>query len=476
MAGVRSIFDIGKGSLVASELALQTVSQNIANVDTPGYSREEAVLQTSTPMPSPVGLLGNGVKVTEVRRFVDNYLNDTIQQKNTDVQFQQTSEQYLQQMESVLNEDNSQLTQTITGFFNAWQDLSTDPASVPPRVSVEAQGENLARSVRSVYTDLRGLQNEINNTVGQEVDNINTITTTLADINQRIAVGGQDGGKANDYLDQQTELLKELSGKLGIVSFKDNLGRVTVLTANGNALVDEYSHWNLQVSDPGATGSFRVNWEDSSGNLSDITSSVTNGTLGSLLHERDVDAQGFIDQLNALAQTITTQVNQIHQTGYNLNQATGVAFFKPLTQNYAANMDVSDDVKNDVNNIASTSSLDQPTNNDIALGIAGLANGNLPFTVNGSTTQTTPADYVSAMVSQVGELTQNAQDLATYQTNTMNVLTKQQQAVSGVSLDEELTNLMQYQRAYQASAKLISTADDFLVTVLNMVNVTATTA
>lgn len=467
MAGVRSIFDIGVGALTASQLSLQTVSNNVANVNTPGYSREEAVLDTAPPMPSPVGLLGNGVKMSEVRRFTDQYLDDTIQKKNSDLQFQQTSEQYLQQIQTILSEDNSQLTTNLTGFFNAWQDLSTDPASVAPRVAVEQQGENLASSVRTVYGDLTGLQSEINNTVGQEVDNVNKLTSTLADLNQRISDGGTDG-QANAYLDQQTALLKQLSGELGIVSFKDNLGRVTVLTSNGNALVDGTNHWNLQVSDPNATGSFRVNWEDSNGNLSDITTKITNGTMGSLLHERDVDAQSFIDQLNAVAQTITTQVNQIHQTGYNLNQTTGVAFFKPLTQNYAADMAVSDDVKADVNNIASTSSLDQPTNNDIALGIAGLANG--------STTQTTPGDFVSSMESRVGELMQNAQDLVTYQTNTMSVLTQQQQAVSGVSLDEELTNLMQYQRAYQASAQLISTADNFLTTVLNMVGTaTATT-
>ena len=180
---------------------------------------------------------------------------------------------------------------------------------------------------------------------------------------------------------------------------------------------------------------------------------------GGLLNERDVDAQGFIDQLDALAKTIMTQVNDIHESGYNLNQTTDIAFFKPLTQNYAADMDVSDEIQNDVNNIAATSALDRPTDNDIALGIAGLGETNLSFTVNSSTLRARPVDFVSSMLSSVGQLTKNAQDLVTYQTNTMSVLTQQQQAVSGVSLDEELTNLMQYQRAYQASARLISTAD-----------------
>ena len=473
MAGLGSIFEIGKSALLANELTLQTVSHNTANVNTPGYSREESILQTATPDASSAGLIGNGVTVAQVRRFVDNYLNDTIQKKNTDLQYQTTSAKYLQQMESVLNEDNSQLTTNLNGFFNAWQDLSTDPTSVSTRVTVEAQGENLADSISSVYGDLSGLQGEINSSVAQEVDNINRITTTIASLNQSISVASADG-QANDYLDQRTELLKELSGEMGIVSFQDNKGNITVLTADGRSLVDGNNHWNLQVSDPNHTGSFSVNWADSKGNLSDITSDMKAGTLGSLLHERDVDAQGFIDQLNALAQTITTQVNQIHETGYNLNGTTGIAFFKPLTQDYAADMAVSDDVKNDANNIASTSSLDQPTNNDITLGIAGLAQSNLPFTVNGTTTQTTPVDFVSSMYSSVGQLAANAQDLVTYQTNTMSTLTQQQQSVSGVSLDEEITNLMQYQRAYQASAKLISTADDLTVTMLDMVGTTTT--
>ncbi len=263
--------------------------------------------------------------------------------------------------------------------------------------------------------------------------------------------------------------MKELSGKLNIVSFEDKDGRITIMTADGKSLVDGYYHWNLKVSDPDSTGDFHVNWEDSSGKLTDITSSLTSGSVGALLHERDVDAQGFLDQLDALAKTIMTSVNDIHESGYNLNGTTGIAFFKPLAGDYAAHMDLSDEVRNDVNNIASTSSLDRPTDNDIALGIAGLGDANLSFTVNGTTQLGRPVDFVASMLSRVGELTKNAQDLVTYQTNTMTVLTQQQQAVSGVSLDEELTNLMQYQRAYQASARLISTADELLLTVLGMV-------
>ena len=468
MSGIRSILDIGKGALSANELALQTLSHNIANVDTPGYSREAIVLKTALPEPSAAGMLGNGVRVEEVRRFVDNYLNGAINSKNTDLQFQKTAEQYLGQMESILNEDNAKLTQNLSGFFNAWQDLSTDPTSIPARVALEAQAENLSRSIQSIYGDLSNLQQQANNSIAQEVENVNRITTAIADLNQRISEAGKDG-QANDYLDQRAELLKELSGEMGIVSFQDQFGNITVLAANGKPLVDGNKHWNLKVSDPHSVGLYQVNWEDSNGKLSDITSDVQNGTLGALLYERDVDAKTFIGQLNALAETLITRVNAIHQTGYNLNGTTGTAFFKPLTQDYAARIEVSNEVQNDVGNIAATSSLERPTDNDITLAMAGLADTNLPFVVDGNTTWARPVEFVSAILSSVGQLTRNAQDLVTYQSNTMNVLTAQQAAVSGVSLDEEITNLVQYQRAYQASARLISAADDCLVTLLGMV-------
>jgi flagellar hook-associated protein 1 FlgK len=465
VAGVRSIFDIAKGALTANQLALQTVSHNIANVDTKGYARQEAVLEESMPLPSPVGLLGNGVKVIEVRRYIDKYLENTIVKKRTDLEFQKTSGKYLEQMEGILNEDNSKLTENMTQFFNAWQELSTDPSGIPARIALLTRGENLARGIRTVYRDLRGLQSEINQTIGQEVDSINRITTSIADLNQRIFDGAGDG-EANDYLNRRTELLKELSGKLEIVSFEDNFGRITVMTGKGKALVDGLNHWNLQAHDPQGTGFSRIAWEDSGGNLSDITSDIESGTLGALLTERDVHAEEFIDQLNGLAQTIMNVVNQTHEAGYNLNQTSGISFFKPLTQSYAADIDVSAEIKNDVNNIASTSSPDRPTDNDIALQIAALGEADLTFTANGTTVTTTPAHFVSSILAGVGELTRNSIDSEEYQQNTMNLLEKQREGVSGVSLDEELTNLMQYQRAYQAAARLITVADELLVTLM----------
>ncbi|MBP1731160.1 MAG: flgK [Deltaproteobacteria bacterium] len=465
MAGIRSIFDIARGALTASQLSLQTVSHNIANVNTKGYARQEAALEEAMPLPGPVGYLGNGVKVSQIVRYVDKFIEATIAQKNTDLEFQKTSEKYLQQMEGVLNEDNAKLSANVTAFFNAWQELSTDPASITPRTALLTAGENLARSIRTVYQDLRGLQQEIDHTVAQEIENVNRITTTIAELNQRIFDGGMVGD-ANDYLNQRQELLNELSGKLDVVAFEDEFGRLTVLTGKGKTLVDAFNHWDLKAYDTEGEGFYRICWEDSQGNLADITADVDQGTLGALLTERDVNAEDFVAQINALAKTITEEVNRIHEGGYNLNFTTGISFFRPLTQNYAAQMDVSDDIKDDVMNIAATSSPDRPTDNDIALALAALGTADLAFDVNGNVVNTTASEFVASMLSRVGALTRNATDLVEYQQNTMDLLSKQREAVSGVSLDEEMTNLIKFQRAYEAAARLITVADEMLQTII----------
>lgn len=466
MSGIRSVFDIAKGALSANQLALQTISHNVANIDTKGYARQQAVLEEAMPQPSPVGLLGNGVNVNQIRRYIDKFLENTITKKRTDLEFQKTSEKYLEQMEGILNEENSKLSENITQFFNAWHELSTDPSSIPARTALLTRGDNLGRCIRTLYRDLRELQRQMDHTIEQEVGSINRITTELAELNQRIFDGGA-AGQANDYLNKRGELLKELSGKIDIVSFEDDFGMITVMTAKGKVLVDGSNQWNLRTHDPDLTGFSRIAWEDAAGNLSDIGSDIESGSLGALLTERDIHAEGFVGQLDALAQTLVDSVNELHEAGYNLNQTTGISFFKPLSRYYAANIDVSAEIKNDVNNIAATSSPDRPTDNDIALEIAALGDADLTFTANDTTVTTTAAHFVSSILAGVGELKRNAADSVEYQDGTMNLLDGQREAISGVSLDEEMTNLIQYQRAYQAAARLISAADELLQTLID---------
>ena len=170
---------------------------------------------------------------------------------------------------------------------------------------------------------------------------------------------------------------------------------------------------------------------------------------------------GSIDDL---AQSIMTEVNGVHSTGYNMNGTTNINFFANLTQNFAAAMDISDEVKTDVMNIAVTSSASNPSNNDIALAIADLGIGSV--TISGQ--DTTYVDFTASTSSRIGSLSQNAQNLSEYHQNLMTSVEKQRDSVSGVSIDEELSNLIKYQYAYQAAARLINAADVLMNSLLEI--------
>lgn len=463
---ITSILNIAKNSLLATQTSIQTTSHNIANVNTKGYSRQEAVLEEATPIPTDIGFMGDGVRVKGIIRYADKHLENVIADKNSSLDQYETVEKYLTRIESVYNDNNSQLSSKISQFFNGWHDLSTDPTSVPVRTNIAMKGENLARTIRDMYDELKGLQLELDNNITREVGEINNLLKSIAELNNKVFQGGISGGEAGDYMDQRAELFKSLSGKMDVMSVEDPHGRLTILTGQGKVLVDGNQHWDLAAIQNGQTGFQDVAWTDSSGNKVDITGEIRAGKLKALMDTRDSTiGDTLIGDLDELARSLMTEVNQIHRGGVNLNGTTDVPFFTVLTGDYAKDMRVNQTVAGDVRNIASTSSALNPTDNDIAVAMAAL--GEQTLSINGM--PTTFGGYVASMVSDVGQLTSNAKDAAEYERDTMQIMEKQREAISGVSIDEEMANLIKFQHAYTASARLFTIADKLFETLVNMV-------
>lgn len=461
---IGSIFNISRNAMSVSQAAIQVTSSNIANVNTTGYARQGLAIEAAQPVAINNELLGSGVTSNGTIRYYDRYLEEAIREKNSDLNQQDTVNTYFQRIQSVLDENNSNLSTSITAFFNAWNDLSADPTSVAVRTTVGASGESLAKTVRSVYSGLADIQKEADQDMGEQVGEINTMLSSLADLNQKIFESNATEGGAGDLITQQTELVKELSAKIDITSVEDQYGRLTIMTGKGRILVDGNKTWDLGVRQNETTGFNDIAWIDGSGNAYDITNDIGNGSLKALVDVRDQYlGNGFIKDVNELAKALITQTNSIHETGYNLNGTTNTPFFEDLTGDYAKNMDLSTAIKNDTKNIAATSSTSTPTGNDVALGLAALGEGNV--VINGG--QTTFASYVSSIVGHVGELTKNAKAMYDYEQNTMTVMEKQRESVSGVSIDDEMANLMKFQYAYQASARLFTVADQLFQTLLD---------
>ena len=463
---IASILNIARSAMFAQQASIQISSNNIANVNTKGYCRLDPDLREAPLIPTDYGLLGNGVEIAGFIRYFDKFLETSIAQRNTDLQEQKTSVTYFERIESILNEDSSRLATNVTEFFNSWQELSADPANLARRTSLVAKGENLARTIRNIYSELNGLQRELDQQVQGEVDEINRLTASIADFNQKIIeLGSASQGEASDYLNQRAELLKELSGKMKVVSFEDQAGGLTVLTENGRTLVDRTSSWKLRTQADPDTGFRNIAWEDGTGNLSDMTGAISSGRLKALLDMRDQHlGNGFIADINNLAQTIITEVNSRHMEGYGLNGARGIAFFAQTTSDFARNMNLSVEVKTDVQYIAAASSAEDSSGNDNALRIASLIDADLM--IGGENTRF--STYISTVMSNIGDLTKNAQDLSDHQESAMTIMEQQRESRSGVSIDEELTKLMKYQYAYQAAARLISIADEMFQSILSV--------
>ncbi len=461
---ISSIMNIAKNALFATQTAIQVTSHNISNVNTKGYARQEAVLNEATPLPTEIGLLGNGVVASRVIRYYDKYLEKQIMGQNTDLEQQVVYQKYFERIEGVLNEDNSKLTENIVDFFNQWQELSVDPQSVAVREGIVAAGKNLSSSIRNIYTSLKNLQIELDSGLKEEVTEINGILSSIASLNGRIFEGGIGGSEANDYIDQRNELLKELSGKMDVTTFEDQYGRTTVLTSKGKSLVDGERCWQLETTKNDDTGFWNVSWKDSSGNLTDITDHIQGGTLRGLIEMRDEYAVDFINDINDLAQGLIEHVNSIHTTGVDLYGDSGIHFFSNINADYAKDIDLSADIKSDSKHVSAFSDPANPTDNDIALLIGALVDEKIFDNGNA-----TAVNYTASLVNKVGQLTKGAKYMAQYDKDTMAILEKQREEVSGVSIDEEMANLIKFQYAYQAAARLISVADEMFQSILGAV-------
>ncbi len=460
---ITSVLTIAKSAIFAQQAAIQTASNNIANTNTTGYIRQETVLSESTSSETAYGLAGNGVTVTEIAACYDKYLEASVAEQNCSSEEWQVYESYFGRMESILDEDTTSLTACITDFYNAWQALATDPTNSTMRIEVVTAGENMCQAIRDIYGELKDLQTELDDKVAQTVGSVNDILDSIAEINGEMYKSGTD---SSTLLGQRTALIKELSGIMDIQYFEDSNGGLTVMTSDGKLLVDGVNATSLSA-EKSTEGVYRVNWVSASGTEVDITEDISGGSLKSLIDLRDNQVTAFIDDINDLAGSLANEVNSIHSTGYTATGVTGINFFQSTTttQDYAAIMDISDEVAASVDYVAATNSAGSTSGNETALAIAEL--GSASVTIDGKST--TYTDYCTSILSEIGGLSENAQNVSEYHQALLSTVETQRDSVSAVSTDEEMINLVKFQYAYQAAARLLTTADELLSSLLEAI-------
>lgn len=426
--------------LVAQQSALNVTSHNIANANTVGYSRQQAVFSASDPLQvvdgaklSTLASMGTGVDVQSFSRIRDQFLDLQYRAQNMVLGQQTTTSDAMSQVETALQEPGSNgLSAQLAKFWSAWSDLANNAGSSGARQALYQQANTVAETLHSLDAQLTNASTQASaeyTSLTQAGGEIAQEAAQIANLNSAIKTAVAAGDHPNDLMDKRDQLLDKLSG-LAQISVTD-LGNGSIQVSFGDAanpLVDDGT----------------VNWPQSINNAGPPPTS-SGGKLGAL---NDIfKTGGTIDSLRAdlnnVAKTLATQVNAIHNDG----TPTGVDFFNVTSGSEAATIAV--------NVTAATIVASSTTGTgDVAAQIANLRG--------------TAADSAySSFVTRIGSMTQDAQRKEATAQALVNSVDSSRQSTSGVSMDEEMTNMVKFQRAYQASARAMSTMDEMLDILIN---------
>jgi len=452
MGGLNTSLSIGLQALDTAQGALTATSNNIANVNTPGYTREVAQISENGENQTGDEVTGGGVTLDGLQSIRDELLNIQIQQQTSLQSSVDTKSSSLQQVQTFFTSSGDDIASGITALSSSLAQLSASSSSTAAQQSVLSSGQSLADAFNTTAQGLTTAQLDADQQVPQTVTQINSLTQHIAQLNTQLGQvpAAEDGGTTQDQLDQ---LVQQLSGLTGI-SITQGTDGETITTGNGTPLVIGGQSFNLQTT-TGTNGFQQV--LDSNGN--NITSSIEGGTLGGAIDIRDQVIPGFQSQLNTLATQFATAFNAAQAKGYDSNGNTGSNLFSvpSNTNDAAAGISVA---ITDPSQVAISSDGSAGSNGNVANLSAALTN-TLP-------SGKTPAGAYASLVFQVGNATSNASTESTAIGQNLTQLTTQQGAVSAVDISEETTNLLRYQAAFEAATRIVSTIQVLNNAALNM--------
>ena len=457
MSSLNASLATALSGLEAAQGALQATSNNVANANTPGYSREVPVLEASDPVVVGALTLGTGVTLQSLESIRDPILESQIQQE-TQTQGQLNSlVSALQQTQVNFSSTTGDIGTAISNFFSSINELATSPADLSLRQGVLTAADNLASAFNTTANNLTAQRSNLDGSVEQTVGQINQLTAQIAQLNQHISQVQNAGESAGTFIDQRTQLIDQLSSLVD-VSVIPTGNTLTLTTAAGTALVAGQQSFQLstQANSSGV--------QDVYSGSTDITSTIVSGQLGGLLQARDQQIPSLQNQLDTLAAGLATAVNGVQTAGFDLNGKQGTNLFNPppaSATGAAASLSVA---ITDPSLIAASSD-GTSGNNANADAMYALSNQAI---VNGES----PSDYYSGIVFNVGNAVSNASAQQNASNLVLQQLNDQRAAVSGVSLNEEAANMIQYQQAYAASAQVITAINDMMYTAINMTTLT----
>ena len=472
--GLNAAFAIGTAGLKINQIAMEVASENIANVNTPGYSRQRVLLETAPPTNHNGFPLGTGVKISTVERYYDALLQKQLLNAGATSGYNNANLQLLQQVEPALNElVYDGLGTSINNFFNSWQDLTLNPSGTAERQAVLSKAEIMTDQFHYVSRTLTTAMVTQDESLASQTSAINKQLKDIAYLNGQIKTTELIQGNANEMRDQRDYLIRQLGENVAIsfvenadgttdISYSDATAGSPFALVTGSTVINEFDSSTTvgTLPDPANTPKHVIQLNPTGAGAS-VTIAPVTGKLGATLVTRDTTLQGYLNDLDAIANKLVTDINGLHVSAvpltYDNTGAAGAEFFA-VAGTTAATILLDVNVKGLPDRIAAASGATfYKGDNSNALAIAQL-----------NATNGYSMDY-KALVAKVGQDVQSAKTVVAQDAAFMKQLVTLRDSNSGVSLDEELTDLIKFQRSYQASAKLITTATDMMDIAIGLV-------
>lgn len=469
MLGLFGTLNLGARALQAQRTGVEVAGQNLANVNNTAYARQRVQLQASYALPTMVGSQGSGVQVVAIQQLRDALVDSQIVNEASVGGYWEAQQSALQYAQAGLGEylststDSTSATSSIatgladeiTGLFNAFQSVATSPTSISERQALISQAQSLASRFNESAQRLDDLKVSLNTSLGNDVTAANSLLADIASLNDQVARSElTTGGVANDLRDLRQQKLEELAQLVNLQTSTTANGSLSVSIDGVTMVSDRNVLDTLETYDAGS-GQMLVRAATAGTPLT-----LTGGSIQGTIDVRDGALQNLRSDLDTLASSLITAVNTAHSPGYSLTGSTGADFF---TGTDAASISVNTALVDDPSLIQAAGTSGAVGDNTVALALARLADqptpslGNQPFGL-----------AYGQIVANLGHGLANANSQLESHEAVKTLLSQQRDAVSGVSLDEEMSDLIRYQKAYEASARIITTVDEMLDTVLGL--------
>ncbi|MDQ0159658.1 flagellar hook-associated protein FlgK [Alkalibacillus salilacus] len=524
--------EVAQRALATQQSALHTTSHNISNANTEGYSRQRVNFEQSSPFPAPgrnrpeiAGQLGTGVEAGQIQRVRDQFLDFQYRAENNQAGQYEAKADALGRMEEIMNEpSDSGLAKTMDQFWEATQDVATNPEDGGARRVMVQRAEAVSESFQYLDGKLKDVQGELQNQMNTGADQVNNLLTQIQDLNSQIERVEPNGDLPNDLYDKRDLAVDELSEYVNVeVNYEDTGGNskanaqgtasITLLNEDGNQVTDSNGdpvELLTSQEQSGEDGQNEINElgfnfggtaEDENGNEIDLNNDAivnsvnvgedveiaasnfeSSGSLKGLMESNGYytgetngdnepvysgDYVDMIDSMDQLAHSFTNAFNEQHREGYGLNQNdNGQNFFADLddVEGAAANIGVAEAIQEDEDLIAASSEPNESGNGDNALALSDVRNESM------GDDQTIKSFY-EAQIGDLGVKAQEANRMAENTGSLRESVDQNRESVSGVSLDEEMSNMIQFQHAYNAAARSMTVVDETLDRIINQMGI-----